>query len=73
MNKGRILDELGRARYHADRVQKQIESQKRRVKFAHAGRALEDAKMTLETLKRLQDSHVGEIDRLLDQLDKLSR
>ena len=71
MNKGRILDELGRARYHADRAQRQIDSQKRLVKLARESRTLEDAKVALEAFERMQDARLGYIDRLLDQLDKL--
>ena len=74
MERGRLLERLAEVRRHVDQAEARIVEQRKMLgQLAHRGADLANAQEVLQTFESIQDNYLRELDRLLDDLDKIPR
>lgn len=74
MERAQLLERLTAVRRHVDQAEKRIVDQRHVLgQLAHRGARLTEAKKLLQTFEKIQENYLRELDRLLDELDKIPR
>ena len=74
MERAQLLERLAEVRQRVQKAETRIVEQRKLLgQLAHRGAHLTKAKRLLHAFEKIQDNYVRELDRLLDDLDKIPR
>jgi hypothetical protein len=74
MERAQLLERLAEVRRRVDSAEVRIVEQRKLLgQLAHRAASLTKAKKLLQTFERIQDNYLRELDRLMDDLDKIPR
>jgi chromosome segregation ATPase len=74
MERAELLERLAMVKHHLDQAETRIVEQRNILgQLAHRGANLTKARKLLKTFEKIQDDYLRELDRLLDDLDKIPR